>query len=244
MLRHCLCHWSLLISVCLALNDFGDPKYWDDAYAADKASTEWYKADLTEVLSSIDELLVSSKRWSMPDKQVLHVGCGISSWSTGLADLGWNVTNIDISAAAIGKMQQRVAEHSRLRFRVMDVTNLALPDDSFDVMFDKGTLHALGSNAASRPLRQGMLAESVRILRAGGIIILISGSVTGSDANQEVVRNDPNLRWLGERIIENKPDLTRWEKYYGGDDKVPSYLKKSDYVHVVVAQSSWGQVEL
>lgn len=227
---------------CLALGDFGDPRYWNEAYAAGKAPKEWYKASLGQVLSEIKDLLGSSERLSEANTQVLHVGCGTSRWSMELADLGWNVTNIDSSRAAIENMKERVIEHSRLRFTVMDVTSLLLPDDSFDVVLDKGTLHALSSGKTSRASMHKMLAESARILRAGGLFLTISGSVTGNAQAPDTIKEHPNMRWLGERVIEQKADMARWEKFYEGN--VPAFLTKPSYVHIAVAESSLRQSEL
>jgi ubiquinone/menaquinone biosynthesis C-methylase UbiE len=240
MLHRFFPHLSLFS--CLALGDFGDPKYWNDAYATGKAPKEWYKASLGQVLSEIKDLLGSSERLSQSNTQVLHVGCGMSRWSMELADLGWNVTNIDSSTAAIQNMKERAIEHTRLRFSVMDVTSLLLPDDSFDVVLDKGTLHALGSGIASRSSMHKMVKESARILRAGGLFLTVSGSVTGTNQAQDTIKEHPNLRWLGERVIEQQADLARLEKFYDG--KVPAFLKKPSYVHIAVAETSLSQAEL
>merc|ERR1712060_1024841 len=62
------------------------------------------------------------------------------------------------------------------RFMVMDATQMSFPDESFDVVIDKGTLDALYSGAL--PMVKAAIAEIERILRPGGVYIMVTfGSV-------------------------------------------------------------------
>jgi ubiquinone/menaquinone biosynthesis C-methylase UbiE len=52
-----------------------------------------------------------------------------------------NITNIDVSDVIIEQMQRTHAErYPRMQFLTMDVTAMTFPDESFDVVLDKGTL--------------------------------------------------------------------------------------------------------
>ena len=57
-----------------------------------------------------------------------------------------DITNIDISEVVIDQMKEK---HSDLpmRWEVMDATNMTFPDETFDLVIDKGTFDALSAPA-------------------------------------------------------------------------------------------------
>jgi phosphatidylethanolamine/phosphatidyl-N-methylethanolamine N-methyltransferase len=114
--------------------------------------------------------------------EVLEVGVG-----TGLSLAGYttttSVTGVDISGPMLRKAQQRVAKlrlgHVR-GLAVMDAENLALPDESFDVVVAQYVVTAV-------PHPEKALDEFVRVVRPGGEIVITSriGADTGLRGKME-----------------------------------------------------------
>lgn len=90
-----------------------------------------------------------------------------------------HVVNIDYSEAVIRAMQRRC---SHMEWHVMDMRSLSLPDASFDVVLDKGSLDAVWTDGGSvwdpsRTVRADVAAtvkEILRVLRPGGRFLSIS----------------------------------------------------------------------
>jgi len=79
-------------------------------------------------------------------KQVLEYGCGPGGVAFYLAQLGANVTGIDISPVAIRKAQLRAKElglDKQITFLVMDAEQLEFKDNSFDIVCGISILHHL-----------------------------------------------------------------------------------------------------
>lgn len=97
--------------------------------------------------------------------RILEVGCGPASNLWFAAREGFAVTGIDGSAAAIAQAQRRFADeglHGDLR--VGDFTRLdGLPDASFDLAIDRGSLVCTGRTDAACAVR-----EIHRVLKPGG----------------------------------------------------------------------------
>ncbi|XP_030532431.1 EEF1A lysine methyltransferase 4 isoform X2 [Rhodamnia argentea] len=86
-----------------------------------------------------------------------------------------DITNIDISSVAIEMMRRKYECIPQLKYMQMDVRDMSLfPDESFDSVIDKGTLDSLmcGTDAPISAAR--MLGEVSRLLKAGGIYMLIT----------------------------------------------------------------------
>jgi ubiquinone/menaquinone biosynthesis C-methylase UbiE len=102
---------------------------------------------------------------SAKDKRLLEVGVGggvdFSSWVSN----GAIATGIDLTEAGIKMTRRRLTEMGiapdRYRLFVGDAENLAFPDESFDIVYSWGVLHA--SPDTSRAFR-----EVHRVLKRGG----------------------------------------------------------------------------
>lgn len=84
-----------------------------------------------------------------------------------------NLTNIDISSVCIQQMKERCASMPEIKCmeswkgmnllgEVMDVCHMTFPDQSFDFIFDKGTLDAILCGENDQKDCQNALKEVIR----------------------------------------------------------------------------------
>eukprot|EP00656_Telonema_subtile_P020728 TRINITY_DN21802_c0_g1_i1.p1 TRINITY_DN21802_c0_g1~~TRINITY_DN21802_c0_g1_i1.p1 ORF type:complete len:162 (-),score=38.11 TRINITY_DN21802_c0_g1_i1:84-569(-) len=102
--------------------------------------------------------------------RIVVLGCGNSSMSHALWSKGYrSVHSVDIDADIVQFMQ---AQHPELTWAVADLTDCQseLPDGSYDLALDKGTLDAL----LCVPHVADFLFEANRCLVLGGCYLLVS----------------------------------------------------------------------
>lgn len=147
--------------------EYGKAEYWDERYKANDTTFDWFVA--YEPLRDIINPLAKS------EGKILVVGCGNSRLSAQLYDAGFpNITNVDISEVVINQMRQRYKEMDRMEWLRGDVTKLDLPDSSFDLIIDKGTIDSLlcGSNSFHNVYQ--MNKQLSRVLKKGGRLVTIT----------------------------------------------------------------------
>ncbi|XP_008783274.2 EEF1A lysine methyltransferase 4 isoform X3 [Phoenix dactylifera] len=132
------------VSLCNTYN-YGDALYWDARYVEEGgASFDWYQR-YSALRPFVRKFVPTSSR-------VLMVGCG----------------NAEM-------MRKKYAHVPQLKYMQMDVRDMNFfQDESFDCVIDKGTLDSLmcGTDA---PLSVSQMLEEVnRLLRPGGIYMLIT----------------------------------------------------------------------
>jgi SAM-dependent methyltransferase len=137
-------------------------------------------------------------------KSVLEVGCGIGEEAVYLAQLGAEVTAIDISEVGI-RITRKRAEFNRLGDRVTAQVMSATPTDfapeTFDVVHGIGILHHVG-------LEEGLM-ETRRVLKPGGTGLFLEPM--GNSPLVEGLKKRIMRRWghrlgLGE-VTENEENL-------------------------------------
>ncbi len=129
-------------------------------------------------------------------RTVLDFGCGSGENTLLLARRGARVVSVDISHSLISLAARRLAMNGlagRARFIVGSAHDLALPDDSVDVVVGIAILHHLDLELASR--------ETWRVLRPGGRAIF-----------QEPVRNSRALAFVRALIPYRAPDVSAFER--------------------------------
>jgi ubiquinone/menaquinone biosynthesis C-methylase UbiE len=157
----------LLKPICKPFCDYGSQSYWDERYKNSKGTYEWY-CTYNELKNLI--------HYYLPDKtgKILNVGCGNSLFPCEMYDDGYeNITNIDYSRPVIKEMRKlNTIKYPKMRYKVMDVTDLNISDCYFDFVLDKGTLDALVCGEDEKQVK--MLEEIERVLKYNGIYFCIS----------------------------------------------------------------------
>ena len=125
-----------------------------------------------------------------PGESVLDAGCGIGFDTVRLATRtgpGGSVLGLDFSDAMITAARSRLtAETAQIAYTSGDVTQLDLPDASFDVVHCERVLQHLVDPGAA-------IAELIRVLKPGGRIAILdtdgatSTSSAGTDEVAEIV---------------------------------------------------------
>jgi len=108
----------------------------------------------------------------------LIVGCGNSRlsepmFSDGYKDL-WSIDFVETAIDIMKNRAKRSFKELEDRYLIMDARNMSFQDSTFDAVVDKGTLDAMmcGKNNLSNCSK--LCTEVSRILKPGGIFILIT----------------------------------------------------------------------
>jgi phosphatidylethanolamine/phosphatidyl-N-methylethanolamine N-methyltransferase len=132
------------------------------------------------------------------------VGTGISLPDYSRAN---KLTGIDISEPMLRKAKQRVRQHSLTNvdvLSVMDVSHLAFPDNSFDVVVAQYVITAV-------PDPEAALDEFARVVKPGGEIVLVNHiGAEGGMRKAFELSFAPIARRLGWRPEFPWGRLTRW----------------------------------
>ncbi len=167
---------------------YGDKSYWEDRYRQDSVGAEfdWYVPYEGAVRDLILRMLDGSK-------PTLMVGCGNSPMSAQMAADGFeSIHNIDSSISVIEQMTKR-GPGEALSYAVEDACDLSFENSSYSQIIDKGTYDAVAQGGQDQGRK--MLSECSRILKPGGIFVMISHSppIYRTDKLME-----PQYGWQGE----------------------------------------------
>lgn len=178
------------------------PAYWDARHAqAGDEPFDWY-ADYSGLRSLFGEVLPS--REEAPE--ILDIGSGTSEVPVQLYEDGWrNVIGIDTSVVAAARAQgaRRHAGKPELQFLQMDACSLDFPDECFHAVFDKALLDTLTTGGHAFLRVKAMLSEVRRVLKPGGVYILVSHAGVG--ARLPYLTLDPGWDWRIEVAKLPKP---------------------------------------
>ncbi len=151
-------------------------------------------------------------RQNCQNKRVLDYGCGLGKYSVFLAKNGGEVIGIDISDVSIEVAKERAIRegvNKQTSFLVMNCEALEFEDDSFDIVFNSGTLSYLDLQKA--------LFEIVRVLKPDGVFLGIDtlGHNPLLNLNRKI-KGKRGLRsqWAVDHIL-CMSDLEMTKRYFG-----------------------------
>ncbi|MDG2053773.1 MAG: class I SAM-dependent methyltransferase [Phycisphaerales bacterium] len=152
-------------------------------------SDPWFKNNVSRILSE-EEIQIDPKWFA--GKNVLDVGCGNGRWSYGFAELGANITAVDVNEVAIEETRQALTPFDvQKSFYVSSIEDLShvLPQKKYDLVFCWGVLHHC------RQFNKG-LDELVRMLTSNGLLYLYL-------YGRETVSYRDDLRLFKQRLYYN-----------------------------------------
>ena len=130
-----------------------------------------------------ERLLLNLFLSAEPGRRVLNAGAGAGRFSLRLTELGFEVTSVDDSPAAVDVLAQRVpGEVARA-----DVTELPFADRAFDAA-------VLGEVLEHVEDDRGALAEVARVLEPGGVLALSVPANPARFGERDGFRLGPVLR--------------------------------------------------
>ena len=137
--------------------------------------------------------------------KLLEIGCGAGNLSILLAQLGYEVTGVDISPTAVAWANDREKPAGLMTaFRIDDVVKLASCENQyFDVVIDGHCLHCIIGDD-----RELCLESILRVLKPGGTMVVVTmcGEVLDptnkarQDASLNIVSNGVAVRHIGTQI--------------------------------------------
>lgn len=153
-----------------SLPDYGSPDFWDKRYKIEFLPFDWY-IKWEELNPVIDPYIPSDKE----QLKSLVVGCGNSTMSNDMVEKSGykNVVSIDVSGIVIEKMKKRY-KNENLEWFTMDVTDMKFENDTFDLIFDKGTIDALTCADDASSVIKKSSNELYRVLKQKGFLIMIT----------------------------------------------------------------------
>lgn len=94
-----------------------------------------------------------------------------------------SITNIDVSRVCVDQMMERYKDKPTLQWQQMNVCSLDFPDESFDVVVDKGTMDSILCGEGSTANVSKMAGEISRVLKPNGVFVIISYGVPDNRLN-------------------------------------------------------------
>lgn len=108
-----------------------------------------------------------------PPLRVLDVGCGTGAMGLLFAEMGHQVTGVDLSKRMMAKAREKAyAQNLSVELKVGDAEHLPFKDGSFNVVVNRHLLWTL-------PHPEIALEEWHRVLKKGGVVLIIDGVWTG-----------------------------------------------------------------
>ncbi|KAJ6852337.1 methyltransferase-like protein 13 isoform X1 [Iris pallida] len=172
---------------CYTYN-YGDCAYWDSRYLEEGGESNF---DCYHRYSALRPFIRHFVPASSP---ILIIGCGNSLMSEDMVKDGYDdIINIDISSVVIEIMTRKCAHIPQLKYMQMDVRDMTFfHDESFNCIIDKGTLDSLMCCADAPLSAFQMLEEVSRIIKTGGIYMLIT---YGDPSARVPLLNNSGCKW-------------------------------------------------
>ncbi len=125
-------------------------------------------------------------KWLSNGKKVLDVGCGNGYSTIRFAEkYTSDFIGIDFVDDMVSAARGMTGKHNiigKIEFRVGDVTNIGFDDDTFDVVVSERCL----LNLPSREMQWKAMSEISRVLKTGGIYLMLEGTLQGLGKMNEI----------------------------------------------------------
>jgi SAM-dependent methyltransferase len=146
-----------------------DP-YWAVLSDPTKIDGGWDEAEFFQTGSTEIDTVLGYARSINPDLRLgaaLDFGCGPGRLTHALSAFFEQATGVDVSPTMIDMAQRNPAKRANCAFRLNTDPDLhAFDDDSFDFVYSRLVLQHMPPRLA-----RGYIAEFVRVLRPGGLLI-------------------------------------------------------------------------
>lgn len=154
--------------------DYGNPLYWKQVYRHWDAS-EFREEVTKEWLLSYEYFKLQRWHRYLRGGSILEIGCGNSDFASEAYDDGFHdITCTDIDQGVVETMRAWNRERRpKMKYCTCDATDMsAFRDGSFDIIFDKSTMDALG--CAGRAKTSRCSREVHRVLSDSGVYLCVS----------------------------------------------------------------------
>jgi SAM-dependent methyltransferase len=156
-----------------------DKKYhWEKEYQKEvkyisKNNNNNWPWDIKTHDKNLENILLE---YSITKGKIIEIGCGTGNDINFLCSKGFDVLGMDISETAIDISEKNNQHHKNVKFIVGDI-DTDLPDEKFDIIYDRGCLHG------NPELISSIFPKFYSILNNKGKIIIISSNSNSKDNN-------------------------------------------------------------
>ena len=149
--------------------------HWEQVYATKgREQVSWFRPHLERSVELIER--------AAPDRlaSIVDVGAGQSTLVDDLLGLGYeDLTVLEISRAALDASKERVGRsRSKVQWICADVTEVELPETSFDLWHDRAVFHFLVEACQ----RRAYVERVKRVLKPGGSLIVSTFGPSGPES--------------------------------------------------------------
>lgn len=143
-----------------------DNDYWENAYESEEHENWEFSYPSPELVA------LAAARVPRRNSRVLDVGCGGGTDAIFMAQCGFRVTGVDISAAALRIAEKRAEEALvEVDWRRGNVLELPIDDESIDFVTDRGLFHLIEDHD-----RPKYASELFRVLKNRGRALIRGAS--------------------------------------------------------------------
>jgi SAM-dependent methyltransferase len=166
------------------------PAEWEARYRA--GETPWDSGLVSrELVKMLDEVRI-------PVGLAIELGCGSGTNAVYLARRGFQVTGVDLSAAALAQARQKAAVAGvGVDWQQGDVTDYPSPEQPFGFVFDRGCYHCV-----RRTNLDGYLQAVARLLAPGGRLLVLAGNAREAATDREPRVHAEELRAELGRLLQ------------------------------------------
>lgn len=146
--------------------------HWDEVYRTKSIDTvSWYQEHANRSV----ELILATK--VNKTAAIIDVGSGSSRLIDDLIELGFsNITALDLSSAALDSTKARLGDKAfHVNFIVADITQIKLPQLTYDVWHDRAVFHFL----TQPKQRHAYVKRVLNSLKPGGHLIIATFAEDG-----------------------------------------------------------------